>query len=112
MHLRFLIAFRQDGVQTCSHGFKFFFIFLLILLCGEFELCPGPNNNKRIHIAHIAHIERGLFTKKDAIADFLYQRNVSIFGINETLLTTTLLSSFVFVDGYSFERRDRRQRRR
>ena len=88
---------------------SFFFIFLLILLCGEFELCPGPNNNKRIHIAHI---ERGLFTKKDAIADFLYQRNVSIFGINETLLTTTLLSSFVFVDGHSFERRNRRQRRR
>ena len=82
------------------------FKFLLILLCGDIELCPGPNNNKGIHIAH--QNVRGLFTKRDIIADFLNQNNVNIFGITETLLTTTLLSSFVFVDGYNFERLDRK----
>ena len=81
------------------------FCFLLILLCGDIELCPGPKINKGIQIAH--QNVRGLFSKRDDVADFINQNNVNIFGVTETLLTTTLLSSFVFVDGYNFERRDR-----
>ena len=99
-HSFFMMAFgRAPAILSLK------FCFLLILLCGNIELCPGPNNNKGIHVAH--QNVRGLFSKKDAVADFINQNNINIFGITETLLTTTLLSSFVFVDGYNFERRNR-----
>jgi len=41
---------------------------VLILLCGDVELCPGPWSNNGFNIAH--QNIRGLFNKKDSVADF------------------------------------------
>lgn len=72
-----------------------------MLFCGSVESW----SNKGFNLAH--QNVRGLFNKKDFIADFINRSKVNLFGITETLLTASLLSSFVYIDGYNFERKDR-----
>ena len=50
---------------------------------------------------------RGLFSKKDQIADYLTQNDIKLCAISETLLNDSIPTSFVDISGYCFERRDR-----
>lgn len=76
---------------------------LLLLVC--FLLQFGFIDSLSFNIAH--QNVCGLFTKKDFLVDFLNTNNVNLFGVTETLLNGSLLTSFLGIDGYSFERKDR-----
>ena len=45
--------------------------------------------------------------KKDLLESFLIENNVKIAGITETLLNEHIPTSFINIEGYNFERRDR-----
>ena len=71
-----LIPIKKTGnSQATNHTLNF--CFLLILLCGDIELCPGPRNKKGIHIAHQNIC--GLFSKRDDVADFYQSKQCQYF---------------------------------
>jgi len=45
--------------------------------------------------------------KKDLLSEFLFEKNIKIFGVSESLLKATTPSAVLNIRGYSFERRDR-----
>ena len=81
-------------------------IFLLLLVCGDVESCPGPGLFKNTSDFTILHQNiRGLAGKKDLLEDFI--QNIKIFAVTETLLQDTIPTSLVNIRGYVFERNDR-----
>ena len=56
-------------------------IFFLLLICGDIELCPGPQENvtdisKLIGIKLVHQNIRGLLSKKDILETFVYKRKI------------------------------------
>ena len=83
-------------------------IFMLLLICGDIESCPGPvlfqnANDFTILYQNVCR----LASKKDILEDCILGKNIKIFDVTETLLQNATPTSLVDIRGYTFERNDR-----
>ena len=85
-------------------------IYLLLLLCGDIETCPGSVQThtslqdlltKQGFSVFHKNIRR-MEGKKDLVADFLFNNKVNIFSLSETFLSHKNFTD-VEIGGYSFE---------
>ena len=84
-------------------------IYLLLLLCGDIETCPGPTQTytglqdflttKGFSVLH--QNIRGMEGNKDLVADFLFNNKVNIFSLSKTFLSHKNFTN-VEIGGYSF----------
>ena len=91
-------------------------IYLLLLLCGDIETCPGPTQTytglqdflttKGFSVLH--QNIKGMEGKKDLVADFLFNNKVNIFSLSETFLSHKNFTD-VEIGGYSFDYKNRKQ---
>lgn len=88
---------------------------LLLLLCGDIEQCPGPeqiypdlHNFLRVKGFSILHQNiRGLTGKKDFLNELLFSnRKVNILSLSETFLSHKAYTD-VDIGGYTFENKTR-----
>ena len=92
-----------DGRVVCV---GVLFLLLFHFLVGNIDInTPKPWTKKDFNILH--QNIRGLFGKKDLLENFMIENNVKVIELSETLLNSQIPSSFVKLDGYNFERRDR-----
>ena len=80
----------------------------VITICGDIESCPGPalfrnTNDFTILYQNVC----GLASKKDILEDFIYEKNIKIFNVTESLLQNAVTTSLVDIRGNTFERNDR-----
>ena len=92
-------------------------IYLLLLLCGDIETCPGPHKHilacrfssqQRVCLFYIRTSEEWKERRKDLVADFLFNSKVNIFSLSETFLSHENFTD-VEIGGYSFEYKSRKQ---
>ena len=81
------------------------FLFLL-LACGDIEVNPGPGQADKGFSIYQQNLW-GLWNDKEVLEHFINQKNIKIFGITETLLSSSTLNSFLQIKGYTLERKDR-----
>ena len=91
-------------------------IYLLLLLRGDIETCPGPTQTytglqdflttKGFSVLH--QNIKGMEGKNDSVADFLFNNKVNIFSHSETFLSHENLTD-VETGGYSFEYKNHKQ---
>ena len=90
------------------------FLFLLLLMSGDVETCPGPTdpslaelfNEKGIKIFH--QNIRGLFQNIAKISTFLHtQKNTHIFSLSETHIDNSTPTQIFEIPGYSFINKNR-----
>ena len=91
-------------------------IYLLLLLCGDIETCPGPTQihtglqdfltTKGFSLLH--QNIRGMEGKKDLVADFLFNNKFNIFSLSKTFLSHKNFTE-VEIGGYSFEYKNHKQ---
>ena len=91
-------------------------IYLLLLLCGNIETCPGPTQpytglqgflaTKGFFVLN--QNIRGIEGKKDLVADFLFNNKVNIFSLSETFLSHKNFTD-VEIGGYGFKYKNRKQ---
>ena len=70
-------------------------IYLLLLLCGGIETCPGPTQTytglqdflTTKGLSVLLQNIIGMEGKKDLVADFLFNNKVNIFSLRETFLS-------------------------
>jgi len=64
---------------------------MLILLSGDIETCLGPwfYNQGDFTIGH-QNIRGLLWGKKDLLFEFLYEKNIKIFGVTKSLLKLSI----------------------
>ena len=80
-------------------------IFLLLLICGDIELCPGPQENltdisKLIGIKLVRQNIRGLLSKKD-ILETLFTNEKFIITLSETHIAS-VNSELFQIPGFKF----------
>ena len=81
------------------------FLFLL-LACGDNEVNPGPGQAGKGFCIYEQNL-RGLWNNKEVLEHFINMKSIKIFGITETLLSSSIPHSFLQIRGYAFERKDR-----
>jgi len=92
-----------------------FYIYLL-LLSNDISLNPGPVNvisddiwapfnNRGMHFLHLN--VNSLLNKIDEVRQIVNASNVSIFGLTETKLDSSVYDSEISIDGYTLIRKDR-----
>ena len=93
------------------------FVCTLLLLCGDIEIQPGPNNvevtelmaNRGIKVLH--QNVRGLFANFEKIEIFLTNfKNTDILTLSETHINThNNISDLYFIPGYTFLHHERKK---
>ena len=91
-------------------------IYLLLLLCGDIETCPGPTQTytglqdflttKGFSVLH--QNTRGMEGKKDSVANFLFNNKINIFSLSETFLSHEHFTD-VEIKGYRFDYKNGKQ---
>ena len=94
-----------------------YYVCTLLLLCGDIEIQPGPNNvevtelmaNPVIKVLH--KNVRGLFANFEKIEIFLINfKNTDILTLSETHINThNNISDSYFISGYTFLHRERKK---
>ena len=91
-------------------------IYLLLLLCGGIETCPGPTQTytglqdflTTKGLSVLLQNIIGMEGKKDLVADFLFNNKVNIFSLSETFLSHKNFTD-VEIGGYGFNYKNRKQ---
>jgi len=97
-----------------------FYSFILLLLCGDIESCPGPrdmndltriNSSKGLKIFH--HNIRGLFNNIDNITELCTNfKNIDILTLSETHISHDEPGVLFDLNDDAFTRKDRSKGRR
>ena len=82
------------------------FLFLL-LACKDIEVNPGPGQANKGFSIYQQNLQGQLWNNKEVLEHFINQKNKKIFGITETLLSSSTPNSFLQIRRYTFERKDR-----
>ena len=77
-------------------NFTFYLIFLLLLVFIFGMDC----NWKKGDFTVIHQNIRGLFSKKDYVAEYLTQNNIKLCALSETLLNESIPNAFIEISGY------------
>ena len=88
----------------------------MLLLSNDISLNPGPVNvisddiwapfnNSGMHFLHLN--VNSLLNKIDEVRQIVNASNVSIFGLTETKLDSSVYDSEISIDGYTLIRKDR-----
>ena len=95
----------------------------IILLAGDVSINPGPQPNLASTVPNdfdfptkrglrISHLNvRSIIHKMDSIRLMLKNKPFDIFSVSETWLNSDILDSELAIDGYSFIRQDRLDRK-
>ena len=105
--------FTLSKLERNNHSL--FYIYLL-LLSNDISLNPGPVNvisddilapfnNRGMHFLHFN--VNSLLNKIDEVRQIVNASNVSIFGLTETKLDSSVYDSEISIDGYTLIRKDR-----
>ena len=93
-------------------------LYLLLIICGDVETCPGPDhqdtnaslkdllrgNGLKIFHQNIC----GLYQNLEKVTAFLHQhKNVHIFSLSETHINDSTLTQIFEIPGYSFIHKNR-----
>ena len=77
-----------------------YMIFMLLLVCGEVQSCPGPALFRNASDFIILHQDVcGSASKKDILEDFILEKDIKIFSVIETLLQNATPTSLVDIRG-------------
>ena len=85
------------------------FLFLL-LACRDIEVNPGPVQAEKGFSTYQQNL-RGIWNNKVVLEHFINPKNIKIFGITETLLSSGTPNTFLQIREYTFERKDRSKAR-
>lgn len=89
-----------------------FILYLIILLCGDIEINPGPRSFN-LTIGHINARSLNMEDKFDEISSIVLDRKFDIFAVSETWLGTSILSETLDIPGFGpMFRLDRQDGRR
>ena len=111
-------VYRNKSITKLSNFYsRNDFVCTLLLLCGDIEIQPGPNNvemtelmaNRGIKVLH--QNVRGLFVNFEKIEIFLTNfKNTDILTLSETHINThNNISDLYFIPGYTFLHRKRKK---
>ena len=111
-------------LKAGMHIFKLSLIaYLIILLSGDVSINPGPQLNSASAVTddfdfptkrglRISHLNvRSIIHKMDSIRLMLKNKPFDIFSVSETWLNSDIFDSELAIEGYSFTRQDRSDRR-
>ena len=79
----------------------------LLLACKDIEVNPGPGQANKGFSIYQQNLQGQLWNNKEVLEHFINQKNKKIFGITETLLSSSTPNSFLQIRRYTFERKDR-----
>ena len=79
---------------------------ILLLACGDIEVNPGPGQAGKGFCIYQQNL-RALWNNEEVLGQFINLKNIKIFGITETLLSSSIPHPFLQIRGYAFERKDR-----
>ena len=75
-------------------------IFMLLLVCGEVQSCPGSALFRNASDSTILHQNVcGSASKNDILEDFILEKDIKIFSVTETLLQNPTPTSLVYIRG-------------
>ena len=81
-------------------------ICLLLLLCGDVELNPGPKIES-LSLGHINARSLNIEDKFEEISLYVLEKKIQLFGISETWLNDNSPVDQFCIPGYSLVRKDR-----
>ena len=109
-----LSLFANKSHKRYKYQRKGSFFFLLLLMCGDIETCPGPSdarlaellNEKGMKIFH--QNIRGLFQNMAKVSTFLHiHKNIHMFSLSETHIDRSIPTQIFEIPGYSFVNKNR-----